>query len=199
MKKTMVLFGIATSLLVGCSDAETKQEETKQTSKIEEKAKKQEVASVSHEKEEEKKQLELPTLQFNEILLKNADGMKEAFRQAGMTEKKGSFTYGDITIDSIKEKGDEFSFLLTFKDAVSETVKYQAFDSLHIHRMDDEYIQRKMEEKEKEKGKKDTGRVSDNLAYALEVNDKMEKYISWNVVEDKNGKTKQVMFRVWKP
>ena len=188
MKKAMVLFGIAASLLVGCSDVKTKEEakpkqvtETKQSTKV-----------------EKNQTLELPALQFNKILLQNVDEMKQAFLQAGMTEKEGRYTYGDISIDSIKEIRDSIYFTLTFKDAVSDSTRYHAFDSLHIQRMSDDHIQKRMEEKEKDKEKKDTGRVSDNLAYVLETSDKMEKYITWTVVEDQNGNTKQVKFRVQK-
>lgn len=172
MKKTMVLFGIVVSLLVGCSDVEKKEEvKPKQVTetKTEEKTKEQEVTLAS----DEKQKLELPTMKLNEILLGNVDEIKQGFLKAGMTEKEGTYTYGDITIDSMKEKGDSIYFKLTFKESVSDSDRYDALDSFGI---------------------KNSVTISDNVTFT-ESNDKVKKHINWKVVEKRNGKTKQIAFR----
>lgn len=175
----MVLIGIAATLFAGCSNEETKKEEAKQTPKIEEKQMQQEVKPLSDEtKGQEEQMFEVPILSLDETLLKNADDIKQDFIQARMTEKEGSFTYGDITIDSIKEEGNTISFVLTFKIAVNNKIRNEIIESFHIPVTND-----------------------DNVKHAgtLEVsNEKVKKQITWKVVKKQNGHTKQIEFLVEK-
>lgn len=185
MKKTMVLLGIVATLFAGCSNGETKKEEanvsnaveTKQSAQVEEKQMQQEVTPISDETIGQEEQIfEVPILSLEETLLKNVDDIKQDFLQARMTEKEGIYTYGDITIDSIKEEGNKISFVLTFKIAVNNKIRNEIIESFHIPVTND-----------------------DNMKHAgtFEVsNDKVKKRINWKVVKKQNGHTKQVVFLV---
>ena len=185
MKKAMVLVGIAATLFAGCSNAETKKEETNvspkvktvQTAHVEEQQIEQEVMPFSDETiGEEEQMFEVPILSLDETLLKQVDDIKQDFLQARMTETEGKYTYGDITIDSVKEEGNRISFVLTFKIAVNNKIRNEIIESFHIPVTNDDNRKR---------------------AGSFEVsNNKVKKRINWKVVKKQNGNTKQVEFLV---
>jgi len=184
MKKTMVLLGIAATLFAGCSNGETKKEEvsvsptveTTEKAQVEEKQIEHEVTPLSDEtKGMEEQVFEVPILSLDETLLKHVDDIKQDLLQARMTEKEGSYTYGDITIDSLKEEGNRISFVLTFKIAVNNKIRNEIIESFHIPVTNDDNVK--------------------NAGTLEQSNDKVKKQISWKVVEKQNGNTKQVVFR----
>lgn len=183
MKKTMLAVGI--SLAVGMAGCSVTKNEEKTLSAVQESVE-QGIEKENGEfgafnlsdmkQEYSKPNLEIPDLHLHETLFKTVSGMHEDFLQAGMTQKDGTYTYGDITIDSVKETHENISFAITFKEPLDDNTRNHVVNWFYL--------------------RTPAAPFADNLTFDV-VNNEEKRQMSWKVTKyekvGKEEKTKKVI------